>query len=307
MMCKNKIDSLSKEELYSYYSERIEYYGNLKNQLKYFKIKLLLHPLMLLIGKILSPKIVLLNKVPKIDTKSPVIFTSNHTNAHDFPVLVWTLKKHCFVLTDYTMINDFLVHLSTKLNGCVYVDRKSKKSSTNSFVQCVEGIKDGNSMVIFSESTWNLTKSFPMLPRYWGDIKLAKETGAPIIPVILEYVDKTCYVNIGNPFYVDGNDDLKEKDSQLYNIMSDMRRETRKSLNLDMIMDDKTYSDWLIANLNSYKNFDVEYEFSCIRNTNDPILQNEISHIINVDKAIHDKDKIINKLKYAKINYRAMK
>ena len=76
-------------------------------------------------------------------------------------------------MADYTMINDPVVNLANKLNGCVYVDRKSKKSTANAFEQCVEGVKSGYNMVVFPESTWNLTKSLPVLPRYWGDVKIA--------------------------------------------------------------------------------------------------------------------------------------
>ena len=116
-------------------------YGNLQNQLKGFKLKNLIHPLLLLITHFFPIKVINLNDIDWSTDGLPVIFSANHSNSNDFPVLVQSIKKHCFALADYTMINDTAVCLATRMNGCVYVDRKAKKSTSNAFNQCVEGVK----------------------------------------------------------------------------------------------------------------------------------------------------------------------
>ena len=170
---KSQIDSMSETQRKEYYKNAVEHYGNLKNQLKGFRAKGLVHPLLLLITHAFPVKVIKLNSVDWTVDDKPVIFSANHSNSNDFPVLVQSIRKRCFALADYTMINDPVVCLSTRMNGCVYVDRKSKKSTANAFEQCVEGVKNGYNMVVFPESTWNLTKSLPVLPRYWGDVKIA--------------------------------------------------------------------------------------------------------------------------------------
>ena len=43
-----------------------------------------------------------------------------------------------------------MVCLSTRMNGCVYVDRKSKSSTVNAFDQCVDGVNRGFSIVVYA-------------------------------------------------------------------------------------------------------------------------------------------------------------
>lgn len=65
-------------------------------------------------------------------------------------------------------------------------------------------LRKGQSILWFPEGTWNLTPSQLMMPMKWGIIDVAKETGAQIIPTVLEYSreQKKCFVRFGKPMVV---------------------------------------------------------------------------------------------------------
>ena len=300
---KSQIDSMSDSERYEYYKNAVEHYGNLPNQLKGFKAKILFRPLLLLIARAFPVKIIQLNSIDWPKDNSPVIFSTNHSNANDFPVLLRTIHKHCFTLADFNMINDSASCLANRMNGSIFVDRKSEKSGANAFNQCVEGLKKGYSMIIFPESTWNLTKSLPMLPRYWGDVRIAQETGRPIIPVIKVYCGKICLIKFGECIYVSKDDSVVEKDKEVYNAMVKLIDEIK---NTKAYKDNYTpldYTEWLRMTLGNYKYSDLSHEVSCIRDDGN-LPQEELKEIIRVGEEIRPIKAIREDLKYATINYR---
>ena len=300
---KTYIDHMSDSMRKEFYKSAVEYYGNLKNQLKGFRTKGILHPLLLLIMHLHPVRVKKLNSVDWSNNDNPIIFSANHNCACDIPAISQAVKKHFFILSDYTLINDSTVDLANRLNGVVYVDRKSKRSTRNAYEQCVAGVKSGYNLLIFPESTWNLTNSLSILPRYWGDVKIAQETGCPIIPTTLVYCGKICLIKFGERIYVSKDDSIAEKDKEVYDAMVTLKKEIKDSPEYKRYHKPMEYADWVKMNIESYKNFDVDYEMSCIRDDGSLPLD-EIEHIRRIGEEIHPIAGIRQKLKYAKINYR---
>ena len=298
-----KLNKLSKEERIQYQKQMLNYYGNLSNQLKYYKIKGLLHPFIVSCLKLYPVKIVKLNNFSWPEDKGPVIFSANHSNSNDFPTISRLIKKHFFIMADYTMINDHLVNTLNKLNGCVYVDRLSKKSGQNAYRECVEGVKKGYNMLLFPEGTWNLLDREPMLPRRWGDIKIAQETNRPIQPIALAYSNNMCFVKFGKLRYVNKNDDIKKIDQEIFEEMCQLRQDIWENDLFKNNDDQKTYEQWLKDTINSYKYFDVEYEMSVIRKDND-YLKDQFDYILKTGEEMRPVQKIEKRLVKSKVNYR---
>ena len=201
------------------------------------------------------------------------------------------------------MLNDPIVNTLNKLNGCIYVDRKSKKSGQNAFKQSVEGINKGYNMVIFPEGTWNLLQSQPILPRKWGDIKIAQETGRPIIPIVMEYNGKNCFAKTGNPIYINKNDNIQKCDEMLYDSMATLKYDIWESEVYKKNYKDISYEEWLKKNISGYKYFDVLYEMEIIRKTDD-YHKEEFDKILEIGEQVHPLKTFEKKLIKSKINYR---
>ena len=300
---KSQIDRMTESEKKEHYKRAVEYYGNLDDQLRGFRAKGILHPLLWLVTYVFPIRVVKLNAIDWTDANKPVIFSANHNNANDFPSLARAIKRHFFILADYTLINDRIVNLANTLNGCIYVDRKSKKSTANAFRQSIEGVKKRYNMVIFPESTWNLTRSLPILPRYWGDVKIAQETGCPIIPTVMVYCKRICLIKFGEKIYVSKEDSVDEKDKEVHNAMVNLRADIEASPEYLKYHKPMEYEDWIRKNIESYQHFDVDYEMSCIRK-DDTLPKDELEEIIRIGKEMRPVDEIRKKLKYARINYR---
>ncbi len=300
---KKQLKKMKENERVEYQLEALEYYGNLKDQLADFKDKEKIHSLLLNVARLNPTRIHKLNEMTLPFDEKNCIFSANHSNANDFMILAQLIKNHFFIMADYTMINDPIVDKLNQLNGCIYLDRKSKSSGKNAISQAIDGVDQGYHMLIFPESTWNLFDKRLMLPRKWGDIIIAQQTSRPIIPIGLVYNSNNCFVKFGEPFYVRPEDDIKKSSEELTHIMEKLRSDIINSSKYQLLYQEISYEEWLKKTIKSYRNFDVDYEMSVIRKTDD-IDEKELERILTIGEQVHPVETFEKKLIYSKVNYR---
>ena len=126
-------------------------------------------------------------------------------------------------------------------------------------------LRKGANLIIFPEGTWNLTPSKPMLPLYWGVIDIARYSGKPIIPVILEYTDKKCYVAFGSPMYISQGDDKGEKIKELSDIMAALKWQIWEKYRDTGCNTAAEWDNEAKKRVTNYPKLDYEYECSVIR------------------------------------------
>ena len=112
-----------------------------------------------------------------------------------------------------------------------------------------------------------------MLPLNWGVIDLAKRTRVPIIPIIAEFTDETCYIMFGDAIYVDEQADKKSSINYLEDVMATMRWDIWERVPVQKRMDTmkKEFETMMQERVDACPRADSEYEFSVIRGReNDP-------------------------------------
>ena len=123
-------------------------------------------------------------------------------------------------------------------------------------------------MFICPEGTWNLTDSLPLMPMKWGIIDVARESGAQIIPVILEYdhKNKKCFARFSEPMTFAPEDNKADAIAALRDTMATIRREfwERKGTYSRAEMDVDAERSALRYSIEEYPPIDWEYEKSCI-------------------------------------------
>lgn len=206
--------------------------------------------------------LVFVNSATKISGNA--IYAVNHSNRYDIPYTCELLSKQSYVLVGKQPLEP-IDRLAFILNGAVWVDRKSRKDKNISVAKMIKLLCDGANLVIFPEGTWNLTPSKPMLPLYWGVIDIAKFSCKPIIPMVLEYTDKKCYVAFGESMTIYPNDDKGDKISELNDQFS-----TLKWTIWEKFPDTgcNTLDEWnaeVKKRLSEYPKLDYKYETSVIR------------------------------------------
>jgi 1-acyl-sn-glycerol-3-phosphate acyltransferase len=128
------------------------------------------------------------------------IFIANHYGVHDLPTLAEIIGGHFFVLASDD-VRGTVVGLAFDINGVVWVDRWNKEDRKKSKVKLLRHLRLGHSLVIYPESTWNLSPNLPMLPMHFGCISISLQSGVPILPIYLHFMDGVCHVDINTPFH----------------------------------------------------------------------------------------------------------
>ena len=156
----------------------------------------------------------------------PVVYAVNHFCFADTPIMGRIVPKRSYILAGKQRmgLSDWLYFI---LNGAIFVDRKDKADMAASKLAMSAYLRKGRSIVMFPEGTWNLTENQLMLPMKWGIIDIAKETGAQIVPVVLEYdrESKRCFARFGEPMIFSAEDSKAEAIAALRDTMATMRWE----------------------------------------------------------------------------------
>ena len=161
-----------------------------------------------------------------------------------------------------------LMIVANELYGVIFVDRKDKEDMAASKHAMSAYLNKGRSIVMFPEGTWNLTENQLMLPMKWGIIDIAKETGAQIVPTVLEYdrEQKKCFVRFGTPMIFSPEDSKAEAIVALRDTMASMRWKfwERKGTFRRADFDVEAERKKLFYSVAEYPPIDWEYESSCI-------------------------------------------
>lgn len=156
--------------------------------------------------------------------RSPRLILMNHSNRHDFPVIIKTLDKNCIVLTADTNLKG-VAGIAINFNGCIPVNRDNEESckKANEIIKNI--LLKGHDVLVMIEGTWNLGDVLPMLPFRWGTIQTAKELGVDILPIALEYdyPAKKCLVNIGKTININKDSSMKDAYNLVRDNMSTLR------------------------------------------------------------------------------------
>ena len=118
-----------------------------------------------------------------IPENEPVIYTPNHAGMFDIPaVILNTPEPPIFIakkeLKSIPILSDWM-----DVMDCVFVDRNNKNSARSSLHDAIEMVKNGRSIVIFPEGT--RSKDGTLGAFKGGAMKIAMETGAKVVPVLL--------------------------------------------------------------------------------------------------------------------------
>lgn len=120
----------------------------------------------------------------KIPKNEAVIYTPNHSGAFDIPAIALTSPTIPLFMAKKELGEIPILKSWMEAVDCVFVDRENKQNARSSLHQAIEAVADGRSMVLFPEGT--RYKNGEMGEFRGGAMKIAMETGAKIVPVLIE-------------------------------------------------------------------------------------------------------------------------
>ena len=168
----------------------------------------LLRPLDKVFMKLYRPTYIGLDNIPK---EGAIILAGNHTAKLDSLLLMSTTKRCIHFLAKIELFQG-PKKLFFQQVGIIPVDRKRKNPEAVNLAK--EYLLENEVIGIFPESTINRTNDI-IMPFKYGAVKLAKDTGAPIVPFSIthEYklFKKSVTICFDKPYKVTGDIEKENK------------------------------------------------------------------------------------------------
>lgn len=187
-----------------------------------------------------------------IPKDSNVLFVANHSNSHDiftaYEMFSFLERKGSVMVA-----TDCLSPITTQvfnISNATLLDRRILKERKNSVLSLSNKILNGNDGLIFGESTWNLHPTLPMHNIRNGASKISLITQAPIIPTIIEYLEKDemvssdsqlfdkCIIRFGKPISINFTDSLSFQSNIIKNEMANIRNQIWKDYGVSKLKKD---------------------------------------------------------------------
>ena len=121
---------------------------------------------------------------PQID--GPAVYCANHTSYMDIPTLFLTVPGFFKIIGKAELNKAPLFGFYFK-RVYISVDRKDSQSRYQAYLDCVNTVKNGDSIVFFPEGTIPRDGAPQMINFKDGPFKTAIENQVPIVPVTLPY------------------------------------------------------------------------------------------------------------------------
>lgn len=118
-----------------------------------------------------------------INKNSPKIFMSNHVSLFDLPLITANIPQHIRVVIKKELTKLPFIGKAALVSEQIIVDRQLIGDSKKFHETALKKLKSGISLWIFPEGT--RSRNGELLPFKLGAFRLAIETGAEIIPVVI--------------------------------------------------------------------------------------------------------------------------
>lgn len=160
----------------------------------------------------------------------PLIFAPTHVGKFDVEAIGEAIQAHFYLLSgDFENLQGGAEQLFLNLNGVLYF-RETDPDDRKAIAEImVAHLRAGGNLLYYPEGAWNLSPNLPVLPLFPGILRVARESGAKIIPIGAEQYQKRFEVRIGKPVDVSDFSDAGEALAQLRDTMATLKWEIWES------------------------------------------------------------------------------
>ena len=239
----------------------------------------------------------------KIDLpKEPVIWIANHAFKDDVVATICACQRHSYILFGSVpqFFNTF-DGVSAYINGVAMTNRKVKASRKASLDKAIKAMEYGADLMMFPEGVWNKSPNLPIIQLWPGVYRIAKQTGAKIVPIV-HYTpdmlnkekDNTIHTVIDDPIDISNLSEtealslLRDKMATWHMLMMEKYGETTREKVIGQHTSSiEAWEEHLRERIQTTDRYDIEIE-TCAdyrpRNITDPRdVWQQIADIENVD------------------------
>ncbi|MDD3340044.1 MAG: 1-acyl-sn-glycerol-3-phosphate acyltransferase [Lachnospiraceae bacterium] len=231
-------------ELSKYYADLRAYEYNNGKELKGIGARQINHGLVKLILKadqrIANEKIIVLNNQSS-NGKASKIYACTHIGGNDIQRTLQVIGVPAYLmLGDPGILYRDIAYQGLRINGLISLDNDNRIDRNIAYSRSVELLRKGGNLLIFPEGAWSISPNLLLMKIFTGTVRMAKETGAEIIPIAVEQYEKDFYFNIGQNYKISKNslksaeeltDELREKMATLkWEILENQKISSRKNI-----------------------------------------------------------------------------
>ena len=213
------------EELVKYYAELRKINYNNGEELKGINLRKRIHflvDMILKIDQILSKeKIIVISDKHNTNNSKPRIYACTHIGGNDIQRTFQVIKEPAYLmLGDPGILYKMPIYQGLRMNGVIPLETTDREDRKIAYDRSIELLNKGGNLLIYPEGAWNVTPNLVVMKIFNGTVRIAKETGAEIIPIGVEQYDNYFYFNIGENYIIPQNttksvaelrDDLRDK------------------------------------------------------------------------------------------------
>lgn len=206
-------------------------------------------------------------------SEEPVIWCANHSFKDDVAATIRAARFGYVFFGSMPIFCNTTDGFGVWLNGTVLCNRKLRESRRRAYQVALKVLDMGTDLLIFPEGVWNATPEKVILHLWPGAVRLAKEKGIKIIPVVhylrdphMKYRGNVIHTVIGEPI---GVKDLSEKEgitllrdamaTMYYDLMDQYGQTTREELLAGFDSADSAWENYMKKHF-SLPYFDLEIE-----------------------------------------------
>lgn len=122
--------------------------------------------------------------IENVPMDKKVVFISNHQSNFDIAVILNYIPGPKGFVAKKEMASVPLLKGWMEIIGCVFIDRKSPRSSIQAISQAIKNVKNGINMVVFPEGS--RSKGGPVGDFKLGSFRIALKSKAVIVPITID-------------------------------------------------------------------------------------------------------------------------
>lgn len=198
------------EELVKYYAELRKINYNNGEELKGINLRKRIHflvDMILKIDQILSKeKIIVISDKHNTNNSKPRIYACTHIGGNDIQRTFQVIKEPAYLmLGDPGILYKMPIYQGLRMNGVIPLETTDREDRKIAYDRSIELLSKGGNLLIYPEGAWNVTPNLVVMKIFNGTVRIAKETGAEIIPIGVEQYDNYFYFNIGENYIIPQN------------------------------------------------------------------------------------------------------
>lgn len=160
-----------------------------------------------------------------------LLLASNHLNKYDQFIISYAFgKRPIRGLASSTIENTFRGKIFKKV-GITFVDRNDKESRKKASVDMKINLANNNNYLIFPEGTrkdkTEEGRKKQILNFHFGAVSSAQKTGAPLLPIALQYTKKYTLIKFGSPIIISATESLEDANDNLQKTIVNMLEENK--------------------------------------------------------------------------------